>query len=115
MHGNAKLVYMASQPRLNAEMTKWTCKSLSKCENILLRGKHNWYCNALLMRLPKGLTGSSPVQSTEQNVFSRILRWVIAQLVERLTVNQNVTGSSPVLPAKYSTKFQCVRDRVGEL
>ena len=28
MLGNAKVVYMASQPRPNAEMIKWTCKSL---------------------------------------------------------------------------------------
>ena len=40
----------------------------------------------------QGVAGSSPVISTKQ-------RWGIAQLAERLAVNQNVAGSSPATPA----------------
>ena len=33
---------------------------VKKDKYVLLHSKHNWYCNALLTRLPTGLVGSNP-------------------------------------------------------
>ena len=35
--------------------------------------------------------------------------WDIAQLVEQVTVNHPVAGSSPAIPAKHTTKLKVIR------
>ena len=62
----------------------------------LLHSKHNRYCTALLMRLPSGLTGSSPVCGASiSSIF-----YPVSSTVERRLDRANAVGSIPTLGTK---------------